>query len=258
MCEDIEDGTLIASKTFCERYYVCTNGFPKSMHCEAGLHFNPQTLACDDANNVDCQLATMPTTEPTTTTEMGFENYCANAMNTTFVRNPISCGEFFQCINNEPHGRECDGRLWFNYVQQRCTEPNETFCILSSILCNDIDEDQRIRSATSCSDYIICSEGEPFPAFCNDHQWFDESRQICDEIENVECDLESLTESPFVSECNGVRDFRLVRSRESCTEHFVCITNEIRQRLTCPDGQWFDNDLQACNDSSNVFCEVSY
>lgn len=200
----------------------------------------------------------MPTTEPSTTTEMGVEGYCSNVLNTTFVRNPISCGEFFQCINNEAHGRLCDGRLWFNFVQQRCTEPSETYCILSRTLCNGVADDQRVRSVSSCSDFIICSEGEPFPGFCNDHQWFDESRQLCDEIENVECDLDEFTENPLSPECNGVRDFRLVRSRDSCTEHFVCVTNEIRERLTCPYGQWFDKDLQACNDASNVICELSY
>ncbi|CAO1435271.1 unnamed protein product, partial [Diamesa serratosioi] len=257
MCESIDDGTSLASKTYCERYYVCTGGFPRSKQCGAGLHFNPQTLVCDDAENVNCLLETIPTIEPTTTTEMGFEGYCTNAVNTTFVRNPISCSEYFQCINNEPHGRECDGRLWFNYIQQRCTDPFETFCILSRTLCNGVDDEQRIRSATSCSDYIICFEGEPFPRFCNNHQWFDESRQICDDIENIECDLEDLTKSPIASECNGVRDFRLVRSRDNCTDHFVCISNEITQRLTCHDGQWFDTDLQTCNDASNVTCNIN-
>ena len=196
----------------------------------------------------------MTTTVPTTTTEMGSLGYCDNAMNTTFVRNPIACGEFFQCINNEPHGRQCDGRMWFNFVQQRCTEASETYCILSRTLCNGVDDNQRVRSVSSCSDFIICSEGEPFPGFCDNHQWFDESRQVCDDIDNVECDLEDLTESPWTSECSGVRDFLLARSRDSCSDHFVCVGNEIRQRLTCPDGQWFDTKLQACNDASNVIC----
>lgn len=213
ICRDLADGTLLPSNTFCERFYVCTNGNPTTMLCDGGLHFNPQTLICDDPANVNCQSPITPTTEPSTTTEMGSEGFCSNAANTTFVRNPIACGEFFQCINNEAHGRQCDGRLWFNLVQQRCAEPFETFCILSTSLCNGVDDERRIRSVSSCSDYIICSEGEPFPGFCNDHQWFDESRQVCDEIENVECDLDEFTESPLASECNGIRDFRLVRSR---------------------------------------------
>lgn len=34
------------------------------------------------------------------------------------MRNMMACGEFFQCIDEEPHGRVCAEGLWFNYLQQ--------------------------------------------------------------------------------------------------------------------------------------------
>lgn len=63
----------------------------------------------------------------------------------------------------------------------------------------------------------------------------------------MECDLVDVPQEPR-HECDGVPDFLLTRSNESCSEYFVCYNNEKLLSLTCPENQVFDEDTQVCGD----------
>ncbi|XP_052873518.1 mucin-2-like [Anopheles cruzii] len=51
----------------CSMYVTCINGVGIQMCCPVGDYFNPTTLVCDDAGNVECNIEPPPCTDPTTT-----------------------------------------------------------------------------------------------------------------------------------------------------------------------------------------------
>lgn len=168
------------------------------------------------------------------------------------MRNHLACGEFYQCINDEAISRLCPEGLWFNHNQQRCTETHMVYCELDEIICSEVEEIQRIRSPSSCSDYILCTYGFPFPFRCPDNLFFDESTETCESPELVNCELNVSPEPPR-NVCDGRLDFTLAGSVESCVIYFVCYNNEILFELECPIGQFFDPVTEVCGGAADGF-----
>lgn len=163
------------------------------------------------------------------------------------MRNSFACGEFFQCIDAEPHGRVCQEGLWFNYNQQRCTEPFMTQCELDAIVCLGVEGENAVRAPASCSEFVECIRGVPFPGRCWNNLFFNEETQRCVPPEEVQCDLNVPTEPPR-SQCDGERDFWLAGSLEGCDKYYVCYNNEILFSLDCPENQVFDYKTQVCGE----------
>lgn len=132
--------------------------------------------------------------------------------------------------------------------QQRCTHPYDTTCHLNSLVCNGVEDGRTIRAPASCSEFITCVDGLPYPGRCFNHLFFDEATNNCLPRDAVDCDLIVPTEQPR-SSCDGAPDFSLAGSSESCTEYFVCYDNEILFTLECPTGQNFDFVRATCDEN---------
>lgn len=129
--------------------------------------------------------------------------------------------------------------------QQRCTDPYDTICDLDSIVCIDVADGSTVRAPASCSEFVTCVDGIPYPGRCFNHLFFDEETNNCVARDTVECDLILPTEEPR-GPCDGEPDFSLTGSPESCTEHFVCYDNEIFLTLECTTGN-FDSIRATCD-----------
>jgi Chitin binding Peritrophin-A domain len=151
------------------------------------------------------------------------------------------------CINGEPIERRCTDGLWFNFIQQRCTQIYETRCELDEAVCYGIENDVMIRGPSSCSDFITCTNGIPRVGRCWGDLFFNERSGECEPREQVECDLNVSTEDP-TRLCEGKPDFSMVGSLNDCREYFVCYANEQLERGECFEGHVFDFETQVCGD----------
>nr|NP_001108099.1 chitinase precursor [Ciona intestinalis]BAF74591.1 chitinase [Ciona intestinalis] len=118
----------------CNCFYQCSDkqAFPKC--CSNGLLYNPEIVACDYPENVDCSQTLAPTSPPapTTTTEQQFtttlpvtqttlpatagpgEFSCTNQANGDYV-DPQDCHRFYQCVGEEISSvHECPAGTYFN------------------------------------------------------------------------------------------------------------------------------------------------
>lgn len=175
-------------------------------------------------------------------------------MSGTFVPNNFSCPDFYQCVDGTPITRQCREGLWFSFNQQRCTEPFNSGCILDESICEGLPSNFKFRSNTRCSDYIHCYNHFPVPLTCWDNMWFNENSQQCEDPEKVECEIDNSTTESSNTFCNGVPDYLLTRKPGYCDLFYVCVFNEPTMELKCPDGQYFDEKLQTCNDKNFVEC----
>lgn len=63
----------------------------KSIFAPIGFHFDPESRECRPREEVNCDLATLPTTtESSTTVDSSPTGMCRMARNTTFVRNVMA------------------------------------------------------------------------------------------------------------------------------------------------------------------------
>lgn len=149
------------------------------------------------------------------------------------------------CLDGEPHGRVCQEGLWFSLNQQRCTSVNDAHCELDDILCNGVEGELSVRAPSSCSDFISCENGFPYPARCWGDYWFNEETGLCGPRDQAQCDLD-VPPPPLRGPCDRVGDFRLAANPENCGEFFVCYDNEILLTQQCDDGTVFDDVTQVC------------
>lgn len=53
---DTNSITFVASKTDCNRYYICYHGIPIRQQCIIEMHWNTMTNKCDYPNNAKCEV----------------------------------------------------------------------------------------------------------------------------------------------------------------------------------------------------------
>jgi Chitin binding Peritrophin-A domain len=151
------------------------------------------------------------------------------------------------CIDGEPTERRCQEGLWFNFIQQRCTEIYESRCELDQAVCEGAEDNVAFRAPGSCIDFITCFNGIPRVGRCWNGLYFNEITGDCEPRDQVECDLNISTEEPR-GVCDGKPDFSLTDSLEDCREYFVCYANEPIERAVCPGDQVFDVKDQVCGE----------
>ncbi|XP_075162737.1 protein obstructor-E-like [Haematobia irritans] len=62
MCTIFNDPTnitFLASKAYCDKYYVCMDGVANAQNCSNGLQFNPNCSCCDFPSKVNCTVSTL-------------------------------------------------------------------------------------------------------------------------------------------------------------------------------------------------------
>lgn len=48
--------TYIASKSLCDKYYICVDGLPANQTCAPGLQYNPACQCCDFPSRANCTV----------------------------------------------------------------------------------------------------------------------------------------------------------------------------------------------------------
>lgn len=48
---------FIASKSVCDKYYICVDGQPTNQTCSSGLQFNKETNSCDFPSRTNCEVS---------------------------------------------------------------------------------------------------------------------------------------------------------------------------------------------------------
>lgn len=101
-------GTIFRSHPHdCSGYFICAAGTLIQHSCAPGIYFNPDTLQCDFAENVQCRLMRIPIPQTPLLPD------CTSGPN--FFPNLVNCKQYYICENDKPKLRDCPtGQLWDN------------------------------------------------------------------------------------------------------------------------------------------------
>jgi len=181
-------------------------------------------------------------------------NICAGQPNWKMFKSPNACEEYFMCINEIPHIRQCTNDKWFEETRQECVIPRQSTCKRKAPegYCDTIMNFQMLESQSSCEEYFMCVNGMAYFYHCPENEWFDQKRQKCDAKETSEC---ALTKPPPVPHdiCVGVSNFKYVRNPYNCTQYYQCIVEQPYFR-SCKDKKFFDEERQMCDFPEKVEC----
>lgn len=132
----------VASKSSCEKYFLCGNGIPKEQTCSTGLHFSTKCNCCDIPSNSNCQLKSRSPTRSNLfkdilhILEMPAQRR-QNSQPISLKPSEVVCpseGVHFYAHETRPdayhycamgHGLvlECSQGLWFDPSVKECREP---------------------------------------------------------------------------------------------------------------------------------------
>jgi Chitin binding Peritrophin-A domain len=289
ICRDMDDYMYVPSPTSCSLFYMCLSEIPYLISCPPGQWFDFELQGCDVEENVECNIVT--TASPSTTMAMEDENArCIGVEDYTYILYPIpyipsfeSCNEYYMCRNDTAYLQSCPPGTYFDMERQTCDLPQNVVCDITTTqsteptesptipspapttttiappedICEGVPDGQFVRSPFSCYIYHVCEDGDiDATRFCPIGEWFDQERQECDTIDNVDCDIgEPTTPSPGGDICEGIPDGQFVRSPDACHVFYEC-TGGNAEEMMCPIGEWFDVDRQECDIIDNVDCDV--
>jgi hypothetical protein len=154
--------------------------------------------------------------------------FCTGAPDNTFVRDPSACYRFFRCSAGVAHLEYCPEGQYFDFDRQLCDNQDLVLCFdegggtvyptpiaettepaTSNVdyLCIGVPDNSYVKSYEACNQYYQCMNGIAFPLLCPQGQYFEMTRQTCDDAENVVCDL-----SPPIASTPGMCDQCILKS----------------------------------------------
>ncbi|XP_062565925.1 uncharacterized protein LOC134228158 [Armigeres subalbatus] len=263
VCTGIPNMAYVRDPDYCYRYYKCVSGSPFPMICPSGQLFDQRQQSCRDAAEVECPIEDESPRPPASS------GVCSGVPSGIQVPNPSACNQFYICVDEVGFPQVCNFGLWFDEDQQNCLQPEESFCDLGPpitttvaphpwIMCDDVPNYSYVASTNYCYRFFQCIEGAPFPMICRGNLWFDFESQSCKNPEDVYCIVSPnppvVPSTPGI--CTNVTDGRQVRNPLACNQFYVCVEG-VGYSLVCPDGMWFDEFYQVCQQPSLTYCPLS-
>ncbi|XP_001655682.2 peritrophin-48 [Aedes aegypti] len=118
-----------------------------------------------------------------------------------------------------------------------------------------------VASRISCEYYYACIDGVAYGYRCEDGEWFSIERQQCVPPSESDCDIDQAPELPTAPPpttspmCEGVENYRYVRSFDNCQYYYQCI-DEFAYQLSCPKSFWFNEEQQRCGNRYEFDCDL--
>lgn len=108
----------------CQAYFICAHGHLIQHSCAADIYFNPDTLQCDFARNVQCRLMRIPIPQTPLLPD-------CSAPGPNYFPNLVDCKQYYVCINEQPKLMDCpSGHLWDN-KNLKCERSESDICARS-------------------------------------------------------------------------------------------------------------------------------
>uniref|UniRef100_A0A1I8M7T4 Chitin-binding type-2 domain-containing protein n=1 Tax=Musca domestica TaxID=7370 RepID=A0A1I8M7T4_MUSDO len=127
MCTIFNDPTnitFLASKAYCDKYYVCVDGQANARNCSNGLQFNTECDCCDFPSKVNCTISTL---------QRNIKPFAKSPPKAADIKCPSEGSHFYPHINPEKYyfclnGRgvilECTPGLVYDKSMETCREPS--------------------------------------------------------------------------------------------------------------------------------------
>ncbi|XP_016975563.2 peritrophin-44 [Drosophila rhopaloa] len=241
LCRLFKNGTRIRKPGTCDHYIQCVDGEGTLLSCPSGESFDPNEDKC-------------------VTTLANSHQYCGNrceGLDGQWVSDPTECHKYFYCMNGVPLAGMCPVGQHFEESSQSCLHGVDSQCVDVNNICELVAKDTKFRAEDDCSSYYKCdSKGNHEVSSCTSKavKYFDVESGNCVEPKLVEC-----TAHPKAGICSSSQVVVFKSDGASCRGYFMCkalhpVADLDPQWMQCPEGYFFDEELQVCGRATSVIC----
>ncbi|XP_068150064.1 chondroitin proteoglycan 2 [Drosophila tropicalis] len=242
ICEG-KDGALLPMFGTCRGYYICNNGNAVVGSCDEISRFNPITLHCDEADNVDCM-------------------YDDEKANKVTVDKQVDSQEFQSVESDEAEDEEDDDEEEEELELEPVTtvkpkkRPQKQKANSNNI-CLGKRNGYALPKTDSCSDYYVCKSQRSQLRSCPGQQQFSPTRRLCLRASEAKCQVsEEPKWSPPVMGgfCSDETESALVPHANDCSKFMLC-SNMMFLVMDCPSGLHFNAENKRCDYPKIAKCQ---
>ncbi|KAK0394392.1 hypothetical protein QR680_000712 [Steinernema hermaphroditum] len=266
-CDGKPDGVQIP-RTCSNHFYHCSRGSSNKVECPNGLFYDSEIDVCDQKENVPGCGGTRPS-RPTPTDPAPRDPYCDGKSDGFHL--PTACTNYFYLCNRGTSNKmECPSGLYYDSDIEVCDQkhhvpacggirppplepspapPHDPYCE---------SKPDGVHLPKSCTNHFYhCSRGTSNKMECPNGLFYDSEIDVCDQREHVpSCGgtrpsrpppTEPVPRDPF---CDGKLDG--IHLPDSCTSVFYQCTFGHADKLRCPDGLYYDREIDLCDQKAHV------
>ncbi|KMY99127.1 uncharacterized protein LOC6737753 [Drosophila simulans] len=272
-CGNLQDGTFLANRTDCTRYFICAGGVATAQRCAAGTFFDPEQLLCL-ADDGSCPLVeSVPDDDDNPNNQhVPPDPVVCEGKHGYLMPDPANCNNFYLCVSGKLRHELCYTDNFFNASLQQC-QPyevasdgnNQTESPLQSRqielggqekavtngvckdtptsfagICGVIGNGASVAEQGDCRRYTSCEDDEPISQRCRNGESFDSLLGICRQSDGT-CLLEN---GVRVGVCNG-KHGQLARDADNCRGYFTCVHGQ-QIDGECAQGEFFNRLTNSC------------
>ncbi|XP_052848721.1 uncharacterized protein LOC128260062 [Drosophila gunungcola] len=274
-CGNLQDGSFLANRTDCTRYFICVGGRATAQRCAAGTFFDSEQLLCL-ADDGSCPLVeSVPDDggDDPNNQHVPPDPLVCEGKHGYIMPDPANCNNFYLCVSGKLRHELCYTDHFFNATLQQCQayevsadgdgpteKPLETrqselgglekaaaatgICKDAATtfagICGVIGNGASVAEQGDCRRYTSCDDDEPVSQRCRNGESFDSLLGICRQNDGT-CLMEN---GERVGVCNG-RHGQLARDAANCRGYFTCVHGQ-KIEGECDQGQFFNRLTSSC------------
>ncbi|EDW70059.2 protein obstructor-E [Drosophila virilis] len=114
----------IASKSQCDKYYICVDGLPANQSCASGLQFNPACNCCDFPSRANCTVESLQRNiQPFARVPPRVADISCPAEGAHFFAHKTRKEAYYYCLNGRGVTLDCTPGLVYDAKLEECREP---------------------------------------------------------------------------------------------------------------------------------------
>ncbi|XP_016997176.2 zonadhesin [Drosophila takahashii] len=279
-CGSLPDGSFLANRTDCTRYFICAGGVATAQRCSAGSFFDSEQLLCltDDGS---CPLVeTVPDDDDENPNNQHVppDPLVCEGKHGYIMPDPANCNNFYLCVSGKLRHELCYTDYFFNATLQQCQgyevnsdgdlmtekpmESQQEERAAATGICKDaattfagicgvIGNGASVAEQGDCRRYTSCEEDEPVSQRCRNGESFDSLLGICRQNDGT-CLMEN---GERVGVCNG-KHGQLARDADNCRGYFTCVHGQ-KIEGECAQGEMFNRLTSSCELDALQQCKSS-
>ncbi|XP_017092436.2 chitin-binding domain protein cbd-1 [Drosophila bipectinata] len=281
-CGNLADGTFLANRTDCTRYFICAGGVAMAQRCDAGRYFDSEQLLClvDDGS---CPLVeSVGDDDEPNNQHIPPDPLVCEGKHGHIMPDPANCNNFYICVSGTLRHELCYTGYFFNSTLQQCQayevnsgadstseqpiesqsgdlgsqeragsslgickdKPTSFDTICGIIGSSFVAEQGDCRRYTSCEDDLAISQR------CRNGESFDSLLGICRQSDGT-CLMEN---GERVGVCTG-KHGQLTRDADNCRGYFVCVHGQ-KIEGQCAQGEFFNRLTSSCEPDTLQQCKT--
>ncbi|BFF98296.1 uncharacterized protein DMAD_06488 [Drosophila madeirensis] len=266
-CGTLQEGSYLANRSDCTRYFICAGGIAVAQRCAAGSFFDPEQLLCVQDDGSCPFVENGNDDEETNNQHVPPDPLVCEGKHGYILPDPANCNNFYICVSGKLRHECCYSGSFFNASLQQCqalelpsdvdsqTElpGNSTLRAQSTLekqctdapstfdsLCSVIGNGTSVAEQGDCRRYTSCEDDVPVSQRCRNGESFDSLLRICRQSDGT-CLMEN---GERVGVCNGLHG-QLARDASNCRGFFVCLHGQTIEG-DCGQGLYFNKATSSC------------